>query len=105
MQNNLIAINPNAPTRSDVGVGIGMKNGKLQTLTKSIISSTATSVFHEFGHVLYDGQDQTQVITFDNLVRGIQKTRQSNGTFKSTPMSPRPAVDLTHSPATITTQH
>lgn len=87
-----------------LGLTLGADGTYQNKVTKAITNPTL-GLFHEMGHVIYDGQDQTQVITFDNMIRGIQKTQQSDGSYKSTPIPARPDVDMTHSPATIQVQY
>ncbi len=104
LDKNIIAVDPNATNQLNIPIGLGFKDGSFQALTEKSPTKISTNTMHEIGHVLYEGQDQTNVIKFDNLARSLHKTRQSNGTFKGTPLRARPATDLTHSPATIETK-
>jgi RHS repeat-associated protein len=52
-------------------------------------SNTANATWHGIGHVIYSGKQQHLVIEFDNSMRAINKTKNGDGTFTSSPLTPR----------------
>ena len=68
-QNNL----PDYQLLSPPGVKLLAPKRNPDGSTVNLASPTVTRFFHSIGHVLYDGQAQNKVITYENVVRGLLK--------------------------------
>jgi RHS repeat-associated protein len=90
---NIVLISPNnTPTELNY---IEFSEGFPQ---KTVDNNRATSLFHELGHIIHAGQDQSKVIQFDNTIRSIQKAPNPDGTFRKNPLKKR-TPDITHNRA------
>ncbi|MBK6340651.1 MAG: RHS repeat-associated core domain-containing protein [Bacteroidetes bacterium] len=67
---------------------------------KVVETNPNKSTFHGLGHVLYAGQPQDKVIDYDNASRSANKEKQTDGTYKSSPIKNR-KPDETHNPTII----
>jgi len=90
LDRNIILVDPNQP---DEIVITAFETGFPQI---TIPNNLATATFHELGHVIYAGSKQTNVIDFENKVRGILKVNIANKYFNNS-LKKRP-YDLTHNP-------
>ena len=78
-----ITINPKAPNTMKVLEvtdayyikPIDPANG-IRFIEKEISTNTTDKLFHEFGHVIYDGKPQSAVIYYNNIVRKILKLKK-----------------------------
>ena len=75
MDDNNIVINPNTKliivyevTDAYYIVPIDPKNGA-RFKERTIETNPADMLFHEFGHVIYDGESQDKVLKYNNYVR------------------------------------
>ena len=67
----------------------------------NVVTNPQTPTWHGMGHVIYAGKRQDKVIDYDNAARAINKTKNADGTFTPSPLSPR-NYDESHN-RTVTT--
>ncbi|MBO9565656.1 MAG: hypothetical protein J7621_22970 [Niastella sp.] len=66
----------------------------------NVITNPETSTWHGIGHIIYAGKTLNNVIDFDNSSRALNKTKNPDGTFTASPMTPR-KYDDTHNKTII----
>ena len=87
---NIILISPNK-TPTELTYNESSQGFPLKTVN----NSRAATLFHEKGHIIHDGEDQTKVINFDNRARAAHKTQSPEGNYESNPLDER-TTDMTH---------
>ena len=81
MKNNYIVVDPNAKSKFYVPIettygGVIEGNRIPKNVDLPIKTNTTDRLFHELGHIIYEGQTQSKVIDFNNKTRTIQKLKK-----------------------------
>ena len=81
LKNNYIVVDPNAKSKFYVPIettygGVIEGNRIPKNVDLPIKTNTTDRLFHELGHIIYEGQTQSKVIDFNNKTRTIQKLKK-----------------------------
>ena len=81
LKNNYIVVDPNAKSKFYVPIettyGSVIEGNRIPKIVDLPIKTNITDrLFHELGHIIYEGQTQSKVIDFNNKTRRIQKLKK-----------------------------
>jgi hypothetical protein len=99
---NIILVKPDQDPTVDIATDVQVVYNAYgnpvsgNTIYKTVPNNRSVTTFHEIGHLVFDGENQSKVISYDNSVRRIQKAIQPNGSYLKSPLKKRPSTDLTH---------
>jgi RHS repeat-associated protein len=69
-------------------------------INNSVTTSPGNLTLHGIGHIINGGKRQDRVLDFDNATRAINKTKNADGTFSPSPLTPR-KYDESHNKTVI----